>query len=308
MKIITVCGMGVGTSVLLKMNTDTVLERMGVAGEAEAADLGIARGAALGADLVLMSREVAEQFDDLAIPVRVIRDFMDLDEIAAVLSEIVGAQDASGTRAGHGVGRPGAPPHGDQRPGRRAVTTSRRVVEAPGGPARVRVGPRVWVRSAIWATCHRDFFCSNVNITSTQRRRPAAGHQPGPPERGRMKIVAVCGTGTGSSVLLKMSTDAALERLGLAGEVEAADVRAAHEEARGADLLLTDPEKAAQLDRPPTPVRAIQDFTDADEITAVVASVLRRAQGGRARIALVGPDAERPHQHPRTTPELAEEA
>ena len=39
-----------------------------------------------------------------------------------------------------------------------------------------------------------------------------------------MKIIAVCGMGIGTSVLLKMNTDKALERLGMDGDVEAADV------------------------------------------------------------------------------------
>lgn len=95
MRIVTVCGMGVGTSVLLKMNTDLALERLGIEGESEAADLVVAKGVALDADLVLTNAQTALQFADLAVPVRVINDFMDVDEIAAVISELVGADTGS---------------------------------------------------------------------------------------------------------------------------------------------------------------------------------------------------------------------
>jgi PTS system ascorbate-specific IIB component len=87
MKIITVCGMGIGTSVLLKMNTDRALERLGVDGDVEAADIGTAKGAASLADLVLTSADVVPGLDGLSTPVRVITDFMDVDEITAVITE-----------------------------------------------------------------------------------------------------------------------------------------------------------------------------------------------------------------------------
>ena len=89
MKIIDVCGMGIGTSVLLKMNTDKALERLGVPGDVEAVDLGAAKGVATGADLVLTNAETAAEFPGFPAPVRVIRDFMDVDEIVRVISEFI---------------------------------------------------------------------------------------------------------------------------------------------------------------------------------------------------------------------------
>ena len=46
MKIVAVCGMGIGTSVLLKMNAEKVLQDLGIDADIEAADIGVARGAA----------------------------------------------------------------------------------------------------------------------------------------------------------------------------------------------------------------------------------------------------------------------
>lgn len=90
MKIITVCGMGIGTSILLKINAETVLERLGVAAEVEAADIGTAKGAATVADLVLTSEEAVPALAGISAPVRVVDDFMDLDEISAVITEALG--------------------------------------------------------------------------------------------------------------------------------------------------------------------------------------------------------------------------
>lgn len=87
MKIVTVCGMGIGTAILLKMNTDRALERLGVRGEVEAADLTVAWGVAADADLILTNAETAPGFDGLGTPVRVVVDFMDVGEIARTLTE-----------------------------------------------------------------------------------------------------------------------------------------------------------------------------------------------------------------------------
>ncbi len=87
MKIIAVCGMGIGTSILLKMNTDKALDQLGLDGDVEAADIGTAKGAASLADLVLTSAELAEELDGLSVPVRVINNFMDVDEIVAAITD-----------------------------------------------------------------------------------------------------------------------------------------------------------------------------------------------------------------------------
>lgn len=87
MKIIAVCGMGIGTSILLKMNADKALDRLGLDGDVEAADIGTAKGAASMADLVLTSAELASELDGISAPVRVITNFMDVDEISAAITD-----------------------------------------------------------------------------------------------------------------------------------------------------------------------------------------------------------------------------
>jgi PTS system ascorbate-specific IIB component len=85
MKIVAVCGMGIGTSVLLKMNAEKALRAMGVDADVEAADIGTARGAARTADVVLTSDELAPEIGQVPAQVIVINNFMDVKEITEKL-------------------------------------------------------------------------------------------------------------------------------------------------------------------------------------------------------------------------------
>lgn len=87
MKIVAVCGMGIGTSILLKMNAEKALSKLGIDGDVEVADIGTARGAAATADLVLTSAELAEELEGVSAPVAVVDNFTDVDQIAGRISE-----------------------------------------------------------------------------------------------------------------------------------------------------------------------------------------------------------------------------
>ncbi|AMB40380.1 PTS sugar transporter subunit IIB [Paenarthrobacter ureafaciens] len=89
MKIVAVCGMGIGTSVLLKMNAEKVLNQLGIEADVEAADIGVARGAAQSANIVLTSDELAGELGDVPAKVIIINNFFDLGEITAKISDAV---------------------------------------------------------------------------------------------------------------------------------------------------------------------------------------------------------------------------
>lgn len=57
MRIVIVCGVGVGSSILLKMTTEKVLRSLGVQADVEVADLATAQTPAQNADIVLTSAE-----------------------------------------------------------------------------------------------------------------------------------------------------------------------------------------------------------------------------------------------------------
>jgi len=89
MKIVAVCGMGIGTSILLKMNIEKVLENLGIDGDVEAADIGVAKGYGRTADIMLTSQDLAEEIGDVSATVIVIDNFFDLTEIENKLSAAI---------------------------------------------------------------------------------------------------------------------------------------------------------------------------------------------------------------------------
>ncbi len=80
-----------------------------------------------------------------------------------------------------------------------------------------------------------------------------------------MKIIAVCGAGIGTSVLLKMNAEKVLRSLNLDATVEAADLETARA-SRDAQILLTTPELVEKLQGLPSEVIAIEHVFDLGEI------------------------------------------
>ncbi|WP_300347736.1 PTS sugar transporter subunit IIB [Clostridium sp.] len=80
MKILTVCGFGVGTSLLLKMTIESVLSEEGIEGEVEAQDMTSVCGNS--ADLIFTSKEIKEQIEgNVTGKIINISNFMDKEEI-----------------------------------------------------------------------------------------------------------------------------------------------------------------------------------------------------------------------------------
>ncbi len=82
-----------------------------------------------------------------------------------------------------------------------------------------------------------------------------------------MKILAVCGFGVGSSMVLKMTLEKAAKELGLKVDVENTDIATA--QASQPDVIFTSTELAAQLkSSAKCPVIAVKRYTDKAEATA----------------------------------------
>jgi len=84
MKILVVCGVGVGTSVLLKTNVDSILTELDFEAEVIAAPLATAE-ANHDAQLILTTSEYASHFVDTVSEVIVIDNLFDLAEIKTKL-------------------------------------------------------------------------------------------------------------------------------------------------------------------------------------------------------------------------------
>lgn len=88
-----------------------------------------------------------------------------------------------------------------------------------------------------------------------------------------MKIIAVCGMGIGTSVLLKMNAEKVLKTLDLEATVEATDVKTA-QVSRDAQIILTTPDLVGQLEGLPSEVIAIEHFFDLEEISEKLSKAL----------------------------------
>jgi len=82
-----------------------------------------------------------------------------------------------------------------------------------------------------------------------------------------MRIVAVCGMGIGTAVLLKMNAEKALTQIGALGVVTAAALGTVHDAAQVADVLLVTADCADRLQLPPGAVVVIDDVLDLSEIS-----------------------------------------
>lgn len=78
LKVITVCGNGIGSSLLLKMKLEEIAKEEGISLEAESVDSGNAQGKK--ADLVVIIKELASIFPDDQ-PIAIIRSYTNKKKI-----------------------------------------------------------------------------------------------------------------------------------------------------------------------------------------------------------------------------------
>ena len=79
--------MGIGTSVLLKINAEKVLKMLGVEATVEAADMSSARKASFDAQIILTTPELVESLRGVNAEIIAIDHFFDLEELSAKLSK-----------------------------------------------------------------------------------------------------------------------------------------------------------------------------------------------------------------------------
>jgi ascorbate PTS system EIIB component len=76
MRILTVCGMGVGSSLLLKMNAEKALKQLGVDADVDQCEIGVARSASARYDLVLTTTELASLLEGIKPAIVTINNFL----------------------------------------------------------------------------------------------------------------------------------------------------------------------------------------------------------------------------------------
>ncbi|SFK47936.1 PTS system IIB component, L-Asc family [Marinilactibacillus piezotolerans] len=87
MKILTVCGMGSGSSLIMKMNVDSILEDEGIDAEVEAIDLGSVGGNK--ADLIVSTQELESKLEDYDTKKIFINNIVDKEGLRTKLLEVL---------------------------------------------------------------------------------------------------------------------------------------------------------------------------------------------------------------------------
>ena len=83
MKVLTVCGLGQGSSLILRMNVESVLKEMGVEADVDYSDVSTA--VFEEPDLIITNKELAENLNDSSIPVVIVKNYFDKNEIREAL-------------------------------------------------------------------------------------------------------------------------------------------------------------------------------------------------------------------------------
>lgn len=90
LKVLSVCGVGMGSSLMLRMTVEEVLKKMDVKAKVEATDVSSARG--MQADVIVGQGMHTEEFEGRAPVVVAITNFMDKDTLETQLTEAFRAQ------------------------------------------------------------------------------------------------------------------------------------------------------------------------------------------------------------------------
>ncbi len=87
MKIVTICGAGIGSSGILKVNAERVLGRLGIQADVSAAHLDTLAADAADAQIILTSPEFVEAIGKTNADVIVVHNYFDTAELTRKLQD-----------------------------------------------------------------------------------------------------------------------------------------------------------------------------------------------------------------------------
>lgn len=90
MKIVAICGAGIGSSAILKVNTERALARLGIEADVTAADIQSVAVASADAQVILTSAEFVDAIGKTFADVVVIDNYFDADELMTKLESSLG--------------------------------------------------------------------------------------------------------------------------------------------------------------------------------------------------------------------------
>ena len=90
MKIVALCGVGVGTSAILKINAERALKRLDIEADVTATDVAGVSTVGADAQVILTSSELVTAIGRTNADIVVIDNYFDVDELAAKLETALG--------------------------------------------------------------------------------------------------------------------------------------------------------------------------------------------------------------------------
>jgi len=88
MKILAVCGFGVGSSMVLKMTIDKAVKKLGIEADVENADVSTAKSSKC--DAIFTSYDLAETLKEtVKVPVLPVKRYMNIEEVTEQLKKII---------------------------------------------------------------------------------------------------------------------------------------------------------------------------------------------------------------------------
>jgi len=91
MRIVAICGAGIGSSGILKVNAERVLQRLGIEADVTAADIASVKSAAATAQVILTSAEFVDAIGATRADVIVINNYFDAAELTEKLQASLGS-------------------------------------------------------------------------------------------------------------------------------------------------------------------------------------------------------------------------
>ncbi len=79
MKIVAVCGLGMGSSMMLKMSIEDALNKANIKADLESADLGSAKS--MNADIYVLSADLSKNVEEFSGEVIIIKNLSDSEEV-----------------------------------------------------------------------------------------------------------------------------------------------------------------------------------------------------------------------------------
>jgi PTS system ascorbate-specific IIB component len=85
MKLLCVCGLGQGTSLILRMNVEQVLSELGIAADVEHTD--VSSASSMDVDFIVTNRELADSLAGVNAKIIIVNNYFDRMEIKNALEE-----------------------------------------------------------------------------------------------------------------------------------------------------------------------------------------------------------------------------